>query len=789
MASHSLSASDRLIDSIHAALDQLAAPCGCPESSNTTACHQDADANSCARTASDRAIDSSINAALDELEASRACPSNTTTSQAPCNQPDNNAAHDAISCCRTDHAKTLDSLAHRAISLRSVVKFMQELYTRMPHFDPHRSTTTDVVRFVIIPATRALGCSYAELVNQQARLLPQRMYTHAWGARFADTMAAVFADALGLSSYWQVKHLLHPDKLGLLEATLADKGALDSTIWMCIFGVNQHVSICDATFGDKDTVTGDLATACDCGLPKYSCGELCEMNKFDDMLVIFQQSSPGYYHRVCCGESFLLLSRIWVIAEIAEAYRLGIPVGFVVHSPQVLVAREYAAAIDVNQAQASRPEDVEFILGKIEDKAAFNTRVQCVVVTCLYSTAAASTFHAAAKKFITQPTEPGTPEFQIENTLCAYGRSKQMDVCLTELVEPFVAEWSDQLKLCSSIQALEAYWAASPCSDERVLLANWSMEGVADLFLQRCDRAGYEAYARIVGSSDTFSTALIKRRGELGLQVPVTGSGRATAREWLAHRPTFVTFVQVRGPDSLLCALGGACQSIFEQIPDGPFVSERPVCTSGVTGGEGLLGVSIVYMWIEAADELELVLHRGVDEVQPCTGLNESLLDSDNAAKLVQEFIISHAVPRFGQFHEANRVLYRNQASRGFIVVCFDPELGVHEQAKKHKQALKGVSEAVASGFVCGFFNFEDALVPANLENAYVDRHPSVVLLLGDFTAGQCSGATGQRFVRSFNDQQIATDAILEFLHSAMCGDIDDWEPVCLDWASNNPWL
>ena len=48
------------------------------------------------------------------------------------------------------HQKVKD-LAHRAISTKDLLIFCESLPKQMPHFDPARSTTSDVVRGAIIP--------------------------------------------------------------------------------------------------------------------------------------------------------------------------------------------------------------------------------------------------------------------------------------------------------------------------------------------------------------------------------------------------------------------------------------------------------------------------------------------------------------------------------------------------------------------------------------------------------------------------------------------------------------
>ena len=99
----------------------------------------------------------------------------------------------------------MQELSLRSINLSELLDFYESLGcegSRMPHFDPCQSTTHDVVRQAIIPASRqgSGGMSYAELLQQTghvANRMPDCMVTHSWSNLFLDLVAAVVADALG----------------------------------------------------------------------------------------------------------------------------------------------------------------------------------------------------------------------------------------------------------------------------------------------------------------------------------------------------------------------------------------------------------------------------------------------------------------------------------------------------------------------------------------------------------------------------------------------------------------
>uniref|UniRef100_A0A7S4T1S7 Uncharacterized protein n=1 Tax=Alexandrium monilatum TaxID=311494 RepID=A0A7S4T1S7_9DINO len=103
----------------------------------------------------------------------------------------------------------VSALAGRSVSALSLLDFFERLGPNgetMPHFDPRRSTTGDVVRHAVVPLSRRgdAGLPYAELVRSGGAALPASMVTHTWGCCFAVLVAAVVADAMGLAEYGDV---------------------------------------------------------------------------------------------------------------------------------------------------------------------------------------------------------------------------------------------------------------------------------------------------------------------------------------------------------------------------------------------------------------------------------------------------------------------------------------------------------------------------------------------------------------------------------------------------------
>jgi len=278
----------------------------------------------------------------------------------------------------------VESLAHRSMTLQQIVDFLRDLPHKMQHYRASETKTVDVVWGVIVPATKSRACSYADLVDG-CRAMPDSMVSHNWNNIFAHLLASIFACALGIGEWALVLPLMEPDRIHVLEAMLKDCGMLSSRWWLCIFCVNQHISICNATWGGADTVTKIPYRPCDCGQAKHSDGEECEMNKFDQMIELIQKRQPKYKHVIAADLRLGALERIWVIAEVAKVFELGIPFDTLlalrpgVELLYMLGSEDTVSSafrVDVRKAKASRPEDEELILSKIEDKEEFNRKVQ-----------------------------------------------------------------------------------------------------------------------------------------------------------------------------------------------------------------------------------------------------------------------------------------------------------------------------------------------------------------------------------------------------------------------------
>ncbi|CAE7308606.1 unnamed protein product, partial [Symbiodinium necroappetens] len=241
---------------------------------------------------------------------------------------------DCQRCAWDEHVK---EIAGRRMSVDQLLDFYAKLgpkrttgELRMTHFDPARSTTTDVVRHVVIPESRCgdTGKALAEVVQSSSRMCCRpsssptvRMVTHHWANRFRDLVAAVVADSLGLKRWDSIADELSSGRGEALRSRLQGQGSLHWEYWICAFCINQHASICDVAMGALDTVTGEPLPTCDCSTPKYlnDSPVQCELNKFDSMMAyLHHRYHQRFLQVVATDKSFNLFSRAWCIAELVQ---------------------------------------------------------------------------------------------------------------------------------------------------------------------------------------------------------------------------------------------------------------------------------------------------------------------------------------------------------------------------------------------------------------------------------------------------------------------------------------
>eukprot|EP00933_Yihiella_yeosuensis_P027768 TRINITY_DN21636_c1_g4_i2.p1 TRINITY_DN21636_c1_g4~~TRINITY_DN21636_c1_g4_i2.p1 ORF type:complete len:520 (+),score=90.04 TRINITY_DN21636_c1_g4_i2:391-1950(+) len=280
-------------------------------------------------------------------------------------------------------------LADRGFTLEALLEFYDGLgRDYMPQYNPNVHTTADVVRQAIIPLSAPHQCAYASVMMDFQPVQPQRMVTHNWGNLFRDLIAAICADALGFCEHSPMCKFLDQN-LPELKEMLERTGHLQTTYWVCAFSVCQHSCICGANpKGDKDPVTGQVHPTCPCSMPKSFNKDApldgegrsiaCEMNKFDDMMSYLSVASEVQFRQlIAVDEKFELFSRAWCVAEIAEAFTMGMRQTLSIKRGDLLdVHEQRLRSLRVEEMQASRPEDVAEILAKIPDKASFNDQLQ-----------------------------------------------------------------------------------------------------------------------------------------------------------------------------------------------------------------------------------------------------------------------------------------------------------------------------------------------------------------------------------------------------------------------------
>lgn len=198
-------------------------------------------------------------------------------------------------------------------------------------------STSDVVNKIVIPETASRGCCYSDIFPGGPKE-PETLMSHWWGNTFLHLVQAICQHAAGKSELFS--HMY----------TAEEKA---KTYWLCIFGINQHISICKNPwincpcpnkYADKNS-------------PNF------EMDKFPLVMKHIRQ------HGLALDSDLKTLTRVWVLSELDTAMNLCIPplptkycgeVGRdVLQNPNVS---------SIRNAEASFIEDKIHILGLIEGR-------------------------------------------------------------------------------------------------------------------------------------------------------------------------------------------------------------------------------------------------------------------------------------------------------------------------------------------------------------------------------------------------------------------------------------
>jgi hypothetical protein len=228
-----------------------------------------------------------------------------------------------------------------------------------------------------------MGRAYASVVNNDQYVFPTTIVTHNWNNSFTHLVAAVISHALGLRCYNGVANTLNSFRIKELRAELEEAGRLHETYWICAFSVNQHSTICQKETTDS---LGNHIDVCPCHTEQIREGKECEVNKFDLLMQYLKHSSKSaeegpLQQLVAIDRKFEILSRIWCVAELFEAYQSHIPQQLCVHSDASRSdCMEILQRFDVRKGRASHARDKEYLLSKIADPESFNRQVQQFVV-------------------------------------------------------------------------------------------------------------------------------------------------------------------------------------------------------------------------------------------------------------------------------------------------------------------------------------------------------------------------------------------------------------------------
>lgn len=199
---------------------------------------------------------------------------------------------------------------------------------------------------------------------------------------------------------------------------------LAKTYWLCIFGVNQHVSIC-----------GTRWNPCDCGTEKYlNDHPLCEMNKFGLMMRHIPE------HAIAIDNKLTTLSRIWVLKELQTALAMGAHTDF---CGAIHAGISPAAVPSVVDAKASREEDRQAILADVEQTVGIAAFDACIQARVKAERSKQAFIDAIAKRQVNVVEELLQADPSLCNTQLRHMGSKSPLHFLAERTRA-ATEWEDQ---------------------------------------------------------------------------------------------------------------------------------------------------------------------------------------------------------------------------------------------------------------------------------------------------------------------------------------------------------
>lgn len=250
------------------------------------------------------------------------------------------------------------------MSVERVLHFYHNLFIDIYRMRDGVTTTKEVVRDIIIPATAELGSSWVDAYAEDDSPFDEVVHVvHSWAMHFSDLVNTILSHASGGQR----------QDVGKSYAESCDmyKTVLSKRYWVCCWCVNQHRTVCKEEYYN-----------CRCSTPTYDdTMPECECNKFDDVAAQLRFNRNGRMI-VALDKKMQALQRAWCVDEVHYALDTGMDVRPSFSSfpgvPEMTNYRCNVASCD------ARPTDKTRILAKVrrgtgEDE--FNRRVTRFVTT------------------------------------------------------------------------------------------------------------------------------------------------------------------------------------------------------------------------------------------------------------------------------------------------------------------------------------------------------------------------------------------------------------------------
>merc|ERR1712113_953204 len=91
-------------------------------------------------------------------------------------------------------------------------------------------------------------------------------------------------------------------------------------------------------------------------------------------------TDPDFEQLIAVDRKFIMFTRAWCVAEMAEASECGLKQNMKIWSNNSLQEqKQFLKGLKIEEMSASRPEDIQDILAKIHDTASFNDRLQKLI--------------------------------------------------------------------------------------------------------------------------------------------------------------------------------------------------------------------------------------------------------------------------------------------------------------------------------------------------------------------------------------------------------------------------